>query len=232
MAKKLALTTGPSIFQPDINEMMEKFFGWNYAYITHNDKDCLDEWADRADIYFGGGGRDVFPASYNGDLENRANMENFDRMRDLREIYLIKKFIQLGKPVAGVCRNLQLYCAVFRNLYLADISSSESCHSAGGAGIKLNDDELEFIHKVNLSETGEDYYVNSAHHMGVFVPKTIPAGFEVIATAGMGGKNDYQIIEWFKDKNKKVNMVQWHPEKVWKTNEISQMFLEEVKASV
>lgn len=236
MPKKICLTTGPSIFQENIHEMIEEFFGWNYVYINHNNKENLDEWAEKADIYFGGGGRDVFPAFYGSPILKGENMEHFDRARDIREIHLIKKMIELGKPIAGVCKNFQLYLSVFRRMILTDINygGSTIAHSPSGSGIKLKEDEQEFTHTVQLN-TGEEFFTNSAHHMGILLPNKqnqIPEGIEIVATAELGGDKNPKIIEWFRDHQNNVNMVQWHPEVIWKTNEVSQRFLEEVKAMV
>ena len=234
MPRKIALTTGPSIFQENVHEMIENYFGWNYIYCLNNNKENLDELVEKSDIYFGGGGRDVFPATYGSSLLKGENMENFDRMRDLREIYLIKKFIEAGKPIAGVCRNFQLYCASFLKLTLTDINFANSTivHSASSSGIKLNDDEKEFVHTIKLLENGEDYWINSAHHMGIFLPKqqNISNNIEIVATAELGGDKNPKIIEWIKCEKHKANFCQWHPEVIWKTNEASQMFLDQVKA--
>jgi len=234
----LALTTGPSIFTKHIHEMLEKYFGWNYVYVTHDDTANLDYWAERADIYFGGGGRDIFPATYGSPLLKCENMDNFDRKRDIREIYLMNKFIELGKPIAGVCRNFQLYCSHFLKLTLTDINygGSTVCHSPSGAGIKLEDDEAEFCHYVEVDH--EDYFVNSAHHMGILRPLTrelhhLPNGVEIVGTALLGEDLKLpKIIEWIKNENHRANFVQWHPEAIYKTNALSQRFLEEVKQMV
>lgn len=244
MPRKIALTTGPSIFQENVHSMIEDYLGWNYIYCLNNNRQNLDELAEKADIYIGGGGRDVFPATYGSPLLKNENMENFDRMRDLREIHLIKKFIELGKPVAGICRNFQLYCIKFLGMTLTDINfgGSDVCHSPSASGIKLKDDEQEFVHTVKYfgqhDNQDDNFWVNSHHHMGILLPvnkqKEIvePDGVEYLAIAGLGGDKNPDIIEWIKDNNNNVNMVQFHPENIYRTNELSQMFLEQVKAMV
>jgi gamma-glutamyl-gamma-aminobutyrate hydrolase PuuD len=234
----LVLTTGPSIYTAHIHKMIEKYFGWNYVYVTHDDPKNLTEWAEKADLYFGGGGRDIFPETYGSPLLKNENMENFDRARDKREVFLMKKFLELNKPIAGVCRNFQLYCSAFLGLNLTDINFSNSSivHSPSASGIKLEDDEKQFCHYVNIN--GDDYWVNSAHHMGIILPSSqnlakLPDSIEVVATSLLGYDNKLpKIIEWIKDTEHNVNMVQWHPEVIYEENEISQQFLEEVKALV
>lgn len=234
MAKPLVLTTGPSIHQENVHEMIEKFFGWNYVYVTHNDKGNLDEWAEKADIYLGGGGRDVFPATYGGAILKNENMESFDRARDLREVHLIQKFLEAGKPITGVCRSMQLYCAVFKQMFLTDINygGSTIAHQPSAQGIKLKEEEQEFTHTVETPDGS--FFTNSFHHMGILVPKRaeMPEGLQIIGTAELGGDKNPRIIEWMKDLGGQVNLCQWHPENIWRTNELSQKYLEEVRAMV
>lgn len=218
--------------------MIEDYFGWNYVYVEHDNQKNIDEWIDRCDLYMGAGGADVFPALYGSPIKKDENMDCFDRQRDLREIYIIKKFIKAGKPITGICRNLQLYCSLFLKLELVDLlgyKSANVCHHPSKFKVKLKDDEDQFCHQIELN-TGKKMWVNSHHTMGILVPKDksgeLLDGVEIRATGDLGEEGVPKIIEWVKDSSTNVNMVQFHPELMYKTNEASQMFLEEIKKMV
>ena len=91
--KKLVITTGPTLFQENLHNMVENGLKMNYVCVDTNNKENLDEWVKRADLYLGGGGADVFPATYGSSILKGENMEKFNRKRDLMEIYLIQEFI-------------------------------------------------------------------------------------------------------------------------------------------
>lgn len=252
--KKLAITTGPSIHQENLHDMVERGLGYNFIYALNNDPDNLKELAEKADIFIGGGGRDVFPTTYGGTILKHENMDKFDLKRDVREIILISEFIKLGKPVVGVCRAMQLFCAHFLQLVLTDINFNGSTivHSAGANGIELKDDEQQFTHFIHFGHAQESLFVNSFHHMGILKPnngngilnqvkENLIESFEdencdikIKAYAEIGGKNNPDIIEWVTGNigESKFNLVQWHPENIWRENKASQMFLEDIKALV
>lgn len=231
------LTTGPSVFSENVHSMIENELNANFIYCLNNKKENLDELCEKADSLFLGGGRDVFPVTYGSTLLKGENHENFDIARDKREVYLIKKFIEQDKGIFGICRGLQIYCSAFLGLTLTDanFSNANVVHSPSSEGIKLSADEQEFAHTIHMLGSGEDLHVNSFHHMCVILPdklNTIPNDVEIVATAELGGSKNPSIIEWIRDHKNKVNVVQWHPENIYKTNRASQMFLESIKEMV
>lgn len=252
MPSKLAITSGPSIHQENLHNMIEEGLGFNFIYALHNtDQSKLKELVDMADIFIGGGGRDVFPITYGRTLEKGENMDKFDLKRDLREVFLIEEFIRQNKPVVGVCRSLQLFCSRFLGLYLTDINYPYTTvvHSPTNAGIELKENEEQFTHLINFTDGTENKFVNSYHHMGILNPS--PANLQkalnrlesndilnIRALAETGGLNNKdknpRIIEWIDGviNGSPFNFVQWHPENIWKENEASQMFLAQIKELV
>ena len=238
MSKKLVLTTGPSKKQKQVHAMIEKYFGWNYVYVDQNDSRNLDEWIDRCDLLLIAGGADVFPQSYNRQMVVDENMDRFDRERDIREIYIIKQMIKRKKPISGICRALQLYSSVFLELDLVDLKSYKDatiCHHPYAYKIDLSIDEDPFCHRIYFNN-GKSLWVNSHHGMGILMPKDMNTealkGVEIIAHADMAEEDLPKIVEWVKDSSTNANFVQFHPELAYKTNEASQIFLNELKEMV
>lgn len=124
--------------------------------------------------------------------------------RDLFEIKLIDLFLKAKKPIFGICRGFQLLNIYFKGTLYQDyrlLNENLSYH--------CEQPYQKLIHKVKLSPYLEKAYnakkigVNSHHHQ--FINK-LGENLEVIAIAEDG------IIEAFKNDDKKILAVQWHPE--------------------
>ena len=120
-------------------------------------------------------------------------------VRDEYEIYLYKRFKELGRPIIGICRGLQLM------IYLNEKMPALLDH--------IPDYTKEIIHTTisgdwrgqsswHTTELG--LFVNSRHHQGVLA----------------GDANEYEVIdvtsdaivEAIENKETKEFAVQWHPE--------------------
>ncbi len=124
--------------------------------------------------------------------------------RDNFEIKLLSLFLEAQKPVFGICRGFQLLNIYFKGTLFQDyrlLNENLSYH--------CEQPYQKLVHKVELSPYLENIYksneigVNSHHHQ--FIDK-LGNNLEVIAIAEDG------IIEAFKNDNKKILAVQWHPE--------------------
>ncbi len=126
------------------------------------------------------------------------------KKRDNFEIKLLGLFLEAKKPVFGICRGFQLLNIYFKGTLYQDyrlLNENLSYH--------CEQPYQKLIHKVDLSPYLEKVYnskkikVNSHHHQ--FINK-LGENLEVVAIAEDG------IIEAFKNTDKKILAVQWHPE--------------------
>jgi gamma-glutamyl-gamma-aminobutyrate hydrolase PuuD len=119
--------------------------------------------------------------------------------RDEYEIYLYKRFRELGKPIIGICRGLQLM------IYLNESGNAFIDH--------IPDYAKEIIHTTISGDwqgqsswhtTQNGLLVNSRHHQGVKEKEVTQ--YEVIDVTTDG------IVEAIENKETKEFAVQWHPE--------------------
>ncbi|MBM3125244.1 MAG: gamma-glutamyl-gamma-aminobutyrate hydrolase family protein [Chloroflexi bacterium] len=162
-------------------------------------------------ILFSGGG-DISPKCFNG--EDHPRIDGIDEDRDETELALMRKAVEGGKPILGICRGAQLMnVALGGSLYT---------HIAGQLPGALDHDypgnrRKTIVHPVNVDESthaarvfGEiSLQVNSLHHQGL---KDIAPG---LRAAGRAPDGLVEIVE-LPDHPYAV-AVQWHPE--WLTDQ-------------
>jgi putative glutamine amidotransferase len=141
----------------------------------------------------------------------------FDEGRDEIAMGAVKRMIDLGKPVFGICRGFQEINVALGGTLRRDTSSNHGllCHHAPDeAGF---DAMFDHRHDVALSPKGvlaASYgkpvlEVNSVHYQGI---KTLAPGLSVEATAPDGLIEAYSA----KPNGAQILAVQWHPE--WQTD--------------
>ena len=120
-------------------------------------------------------------------------------VRDKYEIYCYQRFKDLGRPIIGICRGLQLM------IYLNEKGTALLEH--------IPDHTQEMIHTTITGDwKGESawhttelgLFVNSRHHQGVLLGDVHE--YEVIDMTSDG------IVEAIENKETKEFAVQWHPE--------------------
>jgi putative glutamine amidotransferase len=218
--------TGPSLFLEDIKSTIVDYYKATPIYIDQNEQEDLDFMVNMIDGLILSGGSDIHPSTLGRNVTRFDGYSKFDIARDRREIYLLDKCIELNKPVLGICRGHQLIGTQFNFHLIDDISRSEICHSPGADEIKLNYEAGEYPHFINVlpefqKEWGiESDLVNSAHHqcLAFFDSSKKFNGFNVIATADTNTdeKKNQEIIELMVNSEKKIISCQWHPESIWK----------------
>jgi len=156
------------------------------------------------------GGGDVHPKFYGEDPAPWLWL--VDEERDWMEIFLARKFLELGKPILGICRGLQVLNVAAGGTLFQDISQQRP-------GSKLHSfmppeypPDYE-AHAINvkpgslLASILACLYlkVNSRHHQAV---KEVAPGFRAVAWAEDG------IVEAIEKEEPGVFAlgVQWHPE--------------------
>lgn len=159
------------------------------------------ESVDRLDALLLTGGPDIVPGRYTTDpIHPLARTST----RDNSEFALLSRALDVGLPVLGICRGLQMLAVHFGgslHQHLPDALGHDG-HSPGGAAA---------YHDVNVASgsllasiVGERLWVNSQHHQGV----ADPGRLNVVATAPDG------LIEALEDPASPFLLgVQWHPER-------------------
>jgi putative glutamine amidotransferase len=89
--------------------------------LLHRSNIRLADYARHLDGLVLQGGADVSPASY-GASPLRPEWAG-DRLRDEYEMELLQEFIEMGKPVLGICRGAQLINVAFGGTLVQDIAS-------------------------------------------------------------------------------------------------------------
>jgi putative glutamine amidotransferase len=88
-----------------------KVYHANQNYNYSNWIPCSTPWGNigECDLILFEGGEDIHPLIY-GDVVGEFTYTNIDR--DIKEVALFKKALDLKKPILGICRGAQLACAL------------------------------------------------------------------------------------------------------------------------
>lgn len=172
------------------------------------------------------GGEDLDPAIYG---EENTDSSLTDRSIDDTDLYLYRAFRDLGKPVLGICRGLQLIAAAEGGSLMQDIAKAHpECHGHNqfaDPDFPLNGffHDCTFVPGTRLhSIFGDRAPVNSSHHQAV---KKAPEGFIISAYSDDG------LIEGFEKGN--IIAVQWHPERIQQDSRhhaLTELFLEDCRS--
>lgn len=178
------------------------------------DKDLLDQIIDTCDGFLISGGPDV-DAKHYGE-ENLPFNEEISPIRDIVELYIAKRAIELNKPVLGICRGIQVINVTLGGTLYQDIHSQIRerillKHSQSAPKwYPTHNISIEKGTRVWNTCKSEVLSVNSFHHQAV---KDVAPGLIVAAKATDG------IIEAVEYTNHRfVVGVQWHPELMWQAN--------------
>ena len=151
------------------------------------------------------GGFDVNPLIYGEEPHKSIGFVRPDR--DLHDICAIKTAYDMGKPILGICKGIQVLNVAFGGTLYQDISEMQESFVAHRQNAKpevpthsIKIKKESILHKI----IGDKAYVNSFHHEAV---KRVADGFTVTAMA------IDKVIEGIEKADSKfVVGVQWHPE--------------------
>jgi len=153
------------------------------------------------------GGGDVDPAFYGAVAED--GLMSVDPPRDAAEVAAVRAAAEAGRPVLGICRGIQLVAVAFGGSLHQDLTR------AGFSGHWAIEQEYEPAHAIEVESgsaalvaLGGANTVNSIHHQAVRDP-----GPGLVATAW----SPDGVIEAVEGPG--VLGVQWHPERLWPTDE-------------
>ena len=191
-------------------------------------EELLDKMINTCDGFLISGGPDIDARMYGE--ENKVFNEEISPYRDFLEAYIIKKAIQINKPLLGICRGIQVMNVAMGGTLYQDIHSqikekelikhSQSAPKWYATHSVL----LEGSSKLNDILKKEKIDVNSYHHQAV---KDLAPGFKITAISPDG------IIEAIEHSNHRFAVgVQWHPELMWqRSSEALRLFQELVDQS-
>jgi len=220
MPKLVIGTTGPTIFNSEIQAMIETYYKATPLYITQNGTEDLKWVMENIDALILAGGNDIHPMTYGQPVTHGDGLSKFDLMRDKRELFLIDACIKAGKPILGICRGLQIICVRYGFGFYANIGG-DIAHSPGE--IKLNIPKGEALHFIECLHEFKDKYfeesqpVLSFHHQGVAVPRTYVNdhnGINIVAIADTdtNSKDNKEIVEIAESQKLQIIACQCHPE--------------------
>ncbi len=168
----------------------------------------IDTWVADLDGLVLHGGADVAPQSY-GEEPLRPEWSG-DAIRDRYEIELFGKFCEVGKPVLGICRGMQVLNVALGGTLHQDLVHQQVTDRAhrDAATYDLNVHEVDILDSTGLSALLGGpcrATVNSIHHQGV---ATVADGLVVQALSADDG-----VVEALRaGSGPWVMGVQWHPE--------------------
>lgn len=177
--------------------------------IPVNDPHLIRKYAGIVDGLILAGGQDVSPHLYGQDP--RKKIQATFPKRDVSEVALTEAVLEMGKPILGICRGLQLLNVIFGGTLYQDLSENDEVFVKHIQETPTNHP----IHQVKVDATSymgsfidDELAVNSLHHQ---VIHKLGDGLKAVAVASDG------VIEAVEsmDEHKNVLAVQWHPESLY-----------------
>ena len=237
----------PLIGVPTGREKSQRFFGlslfiMNQTYVRvlerlgalpvliplHMSEETLHGIFERLDGLLLPGGEDIDPSFY--DEDRHAQLGPTDKERDRTELWLARWALDVGMPVFGVCRGVQvLNVACGGSLYQDLLSQRPDFGKHDYFPPRF--ERFRISHQVEIEEgsllgssLGAIHEVNSMHHQGV---NRVGTGLRVVARADDGLAEALEAPEL-----PFVLGVQWHPEELAKTDHHSaSLFFDFVRAA-
>lgn len=189
-------------------------FGGVPLILPNVEEDAASTMAELLDGLLLTGGGDIDPTLFGE--EPHPKLGNVIPERDVFELALIQKMLEINKPILGICRGAQIVnIAVGGDMYqdiyaqinhelLQHVQKAQRSHLSHFVQVK-KDSLLE-----KIAQT-DKFKVNSFHHQA---NRNVPNGFSISATASDG------IIEAIESNTHKfVLCLQWHPESLIAKND-------------
>ncbi len=181
------------------------------------DEELLDEMVLRFDGFLLSGGGDMDAVHY-GECNRPYNGE-ISPHRDRMEMYIVKRAVELNKPLLGICRGIQvmnvaLGGTLYQDIFLQIKDRELIKHSQNAPRwYPTHCISIEKGSTVGTAFGGDSADVNSFHHQAV---KDVAPCFKATSWAADG------IIESIEHKDDHIFAVgvQWHPELMWRENPV------------
>lgn len=156
------------------------------------------------------GGGDPDPRLYGKTLQF-PGITQINAEVDAYEFPLLRAFLDMGKPILGICRGAQsLNIALGGTLFEDMPRQLNVCHSDTVHDICISEDSFLF------ELFGKTFRVNSYHHQCI---EKLGKGLFASAASPDG------ILEAFESENKRLIGVQWHPERMPQMHTVFEYFI-------
>jgi putative glutamine amidotransferase len=159
------------------------------------------------------GGVDVNPSRYG--CVRAPEVKEVDDLRDALELELIRRFLDAGKPVFGICRGIQIVNVAMGGGLIQHLPRWQEDHHTSGEQ-HGNNGERDSEHPVELLEACRMGLalpgvttVNSWHHQAAD-PDSIGRNLVVTARSPSGVVEALEGVGPFA----RISAVQWHPERL------------------
>ncbi|AOT70584.1 hypothetical protein Gferi_13980 [Geosporobacter ferrireducens] len=196
--------------------------------VFEDNDEYITEIIERLDGILLTGGSDIHPEEYGQDV--KIGLGTVVPERDIFELKLCKKALELNKPILGICRGLQIINVFFGGTLYQDLKETKFT-TIEHRGTMLP--KFSYCHSINVDTNSKIYtafgrnkiMVNSFHHQGV---DKIGDGLKKTAWAEDGMVEGIEHIDY-----PFVVGVQWHPEAMVDKYEehlkLFRLFVNEVK---
>ena len=172
------------------------------CYIRESD---MDTYLSLCDGFLFSGGIDISPSYYNE--EPHVKLGATDHALDESQITFMKKVLDRGKPVLGICRGHQVLTVASGGTLYQDLSEHEGTYikhfqetAIGDTSHKIYFEPDSILHDI----FGDWIYGNSYHHQST---KDIGPDVKITAYA------EDKIVEAIQIQSLKFALgIQWHPE--------------------
>ena len=168
-----------------------------------------EEYLSHFDGFVFTGGQDIDPALFGQEKIPECGYQA--PLRDNQELYMLRRLLELDKPVLGICRGIQAINVAAGGTLYQDLPAqrpSPVIHRQSKP-YDLPHHQVEILPGTRLHEIigHRRLSVNSMHHQAVL---DVAPGFVVSALAEDG------VIEAIEQPEKRFFLgVQWHPEHMW-----------------
>ena len=148
------------------------------------------------------GGGDVDPALYGEEMNGSDEPE---KERDESELALVKAYIEMKKPVLGICRGHQVINVALGGTLVQHLETADDHRDPEGTGDLVHATKADpdgFVAKLY----GTELFVNSAHHQAV---KELGKGLKAVQFSCHDN-----TVEAIEHESLPIIGVQWHPERM------------------
>lgn len=171
-----------------------------------SDDSILDDYIATIEGLLLTGGGDIDPEHYGQEMDGSVRI---DERRDAFELSLYQKAMDKGIPILGICRGVQIINVAAGGTLIQHIEHHN----------RIDEDGKPRLHNVNIVENTSLERIfgvpaletNTVHHQSV---KSVAPGFRASAVSGDG------TIEAVESETGFVIGVQWHPEELYRTQNV------------